>query len=85
MCLFLLNISYLVAEQRPNIIIVLTDDQVTKPFLTYPKNYVFLIYFKDIFLDAMTPMVKTNALLAHEGATFKNAFVNTPICCPSRY
>ena len=91
-CLFLLNISCLVAvavpEQRPNIIIVLTDDQVTRLFFNisfYLKNYVLFNYFKDVFLDAMTPMVKTNTLLAHEGTTFKNAFVNTPICCPSRY
>ena len=38
-----------------------------------------------MFLDAMKPMEKTNSLLAQEGTTFNNAFVNTPICCPSRF
>ena len=40
---------------------------------------------EDVFLDAMTPMEKTNKLLAQAGTTFNNAFVNTPICCPSRW
>ena len=55
----------LAKSDRPNIVMVLTDDQ-------------------DVFLDAMTPLVKTKKLLGEQGTTFSNAFVNTPICCPSR-
>ena len=30
------------------------------------------------------PMPKLKALLTEKGTTFSNAFVHTPICCPSR-
>uniref|UniRef100_S4RL60 Sulfatase N-terminal domain-containing protein n=1 Tax=Petromyzon marinus TaxID=7757 RepID=S4RL60_PETMA len=31
-----------------------------------------------------TPLKKTIALIGDEGATFTNAFVASPLCCPSR-
>jgi arylsulfatase A-like enzyme len=50
-------------DPRPNIIVILTDDQ---PFHT---------------VDYM-PAVKGQ--LMAEGVVFENAFVTTPLCCPSR-
>lgn len=48
---------------RPNIILILTDDQRydTLPYMPY-----------------------LNGTLAEESYTFTNAFVTTPLCCPSR-
>ena len=56
------------AATRPNILFVLTDDQ-------------------DAMLDSLAPDGPCQTILrevAARGATFVNAFANTPICCPSR-
>jgi arylsulfatase A-like enzyme len=51
------------ADPRPNVVILLTDDQT---------------------LRSMRAMPRTRALIGDAGATFTNAFVNNPRCCPSR-
>jgi N-acetylglucosamine-6-sulfatase len=49
--------------ERPNVVIVMTDDQT---------------------LRSMRAMPRTRTLIGDAGATFANAFVNNPRCCPSR-
>jgi len=50
---------------KPNIVIILTDDQ-------------------DSELGGAEPLEAGSRLLKEQGAQFTNAFVTTPICCPSR-
>ena len=51
------------AVERPNVVILMTDDQT---------------------LRSMRALPMTRALIGAAGATFANAFVNNPRCCPSR-
>ena len=78
-----------------NIVFILTDDQgpQTAHIINKISNLVplirplmqFRLYIRaDMILGGLTPMPKLKALVIDEGMLFTNAFVTTPICCPSR-
>ena len=48
-----------------------------------PNIVMFLTDDQDFVLSGMEPMVKAKQWFEH-GHTFTNAFVSTPVCCPSR-
>jgi N-acetylglucosamine-6-sulfatase len=49
-----------------------------------PNIIFFLTDDQDLLLGSMQAMPKLNNLIATKGAIFENAYVNTPVCCPSR-
>lgn len=53
---------------------------------TFPQNRlnIVLILTDDQRWDTMQYMPLTKTLIGDEGVTFNNAFVSTPLCCPSR-
>ncbi|HYZ11794.1 MAG TPA: sulfatase, partial [Actinomycetota bacterium] len=51
-------------DQRPNILLIVTDDQ--RPG------------------ETMVALKKTTKWLQGTGVAYTNAFVTTPLCCPSR-
>ncbi len=49
-----------------------------------PRPNVLVIETDDQTVESMRVMDNVNSLIADEGATFTNSFVNFPLCCPSR-
>ncbi|KAM9402901.1 N-acetylglucosamine-6-sulfatase [Salvelinus alpinus] len=49
-----------------------------------PNVVLILTDDLDIVIGGMTPLNKTKKLIGEAGITFTNAFVASPLCCPSR-
>ena len=48
------------------------------------KPNIVLIVADDMRQDQLAYMPKTRHLIAEQGIEYENAFVTTPVCCPSR-
>ena len=69
-------------DKRPNIIFILTDDQDIE--LGNSLCSTFQIFQSIPFKGSMNFMPNAFKILGQEGAHFPNAYVTTPMCCPSR-
>ena len=49
-----------------------------------PNIVLFLCDDQDMTLGGWSPMKQTDAVWSAKGATAKNWFIHTPVCCPSR-
>jgi N-acetylglucosamine-6-sulfatase len=49
-----------------------------------PNIVLFLCDDQDLTLGGWTPMKQTTEVWSSKGATAKNWFIHTPVCCPSR-
>ena len=52
--------------------------------MAQPNFLIILTDDQDSLLGGLQPMEKTRRLLTERGVSFANAFVATPLCCPSR-
>ena len=51
--------------------------------------FCFIVYIltddQDIRLGSLDVQPKLRSLVIEQGVMFENAYVTTPVCCPSRY
>ena len=66
--------SPLLADNRPNVIVIMVDD------LDLP----LFEYLAEVERPEGAPATTIQELIGASGATFENAFVVDPLCCPSR-
>ncbi|KAI6206038.1 hypothetical protein M3Y94_00860400 [Aphelenchoides besseyi] len=67
-----------------SLLLLFTAFVLAKNETSKPNIILFITDDQDIMLGSMEFMPKTLKFMRKRGVEFKNAFVSTPICCPSR-
>ena len=76
-------------DSRPNILLILTDDQVNPRSLLYDTsidNHICYTYFRgqDVELGSLQFMPKLQRHVGEAGAVYRRGYTTSPMCCPSR-
>lgn len=71
------------AAEPPTVPVAVAPPVTAAPPVTTVPNFL-LIISDDQRYDTMKYMPLTVNRIFHEGVTFENAFITTPLCCPSR-
>ena len=82
-CLITLSSS---KDSRPNILLILTDDQVNPHLLLYDISITFATHFRDqdVELGSLQFMPKLQRHVGEAGAVYRRGYTTSPMCCPSR-
>ena len=82
--LILLTKSVALTVSRPNIILIMTDDQVKVLVILFISNTKTSLT-QDVELGSLKFMPKLSKYIGEAGARYSNGYVTTPMCCPSRW
>ena len=74
-------------DPRPNILLILTDDQVNPPIVVrYDCIHICSTPFcdQDVELGSLQFMPKLQRHVGEAGAVYRRGYTTSPMCCPSR-
>lgn len=82
-CCYVLLLVNIASSAKPNIGKCKSYSHMSMLSGSLPPVFI-LTDDQDVKLNSLDVQPKVKSLLINEGTFFKNAFVTTPVCCPSR-